>query len=70
VVRNSFKRLPNEDYRQAIDFIEQALSGHLSEAELVESLKPLLLAFNNGQGANISTETYSVHRAFRSDGND
>lgn len=33
-----------EDHRRAIDLIEQALAGCLSEAELEEELKPLLLA--------------------------
>ncbi len=43
-----------EDHRQAIDLIEQALNGHLTEQELEQALRPLLLAVRNGQIINVS----------------
>jgi hypothetical protein len=47
-----------EDHRQAIDLIEQALAGQLSEVDLEEALKSLLLALHNGQVVNITADTY------------
>lgn len=38
-----------DDHRQAIKLIEQALNGDVSADELEEAIKPLLLAFHNGQ---------------------
>lgn len=43
-----------EDHRQAINLIQQALSSQLTEQELNEALKPLLLALRNGQVIEIS----------------
>lgn len=47
-----------QDHYDAISLLEQALAGQLSEAELEEALKPLLLALRDGQVINITAETY------------
>ncbi|GIK38807.1 MAG: hypothetical protein BroJett011_26400 [Chloroflexota bacterium] len=47
-----------QDHYDAISLLEQALAGQLSEAELEEALKPLLLALRDGQVVNITAETY------------
>jgi WD40 repeat protein len=49
-----------QQHRQAIDTIAQTVGGRLSEAELIEALKPLPLAFYNGQVVDIEVETYFV----------
>lgn len=46
------------DHRQAIELIEQALGGRLTDDELEASLQPLLLAFHQGQVLNITAETF------------
>ncbi len=47
-----------DDHREAIDLVEEALDGDLTSNELDEALKPLLLAFHQGQVVNITAETY------------
>lgn len=47
-----------DDHKKAIDLTRQAITGELSEVEWREALKPLLLAFENGQVVNIEAETY------------
>lgn len=47
-----------DDHRQAIVLIEQALTGELTDEELNEALKPLLLALRDGHVINITAETY------------
>lgn len=47
-----------QDHYDAINLLEQALAGQLSEAELKEALKPLLLALRDGEVVNITAETY------------
>jgi WD40 repeat protein/Flp pilus assembly protein TadD len=47
-----------DDHRQAITLIERALRGELTDEELDEALKPLLLALRDGQVINITAETY------------
>ncbi len=47
-----------DDHQQAIDLTRQLITGELSETEWQEAVKPLLLAFKNGQVVNIETETY------------
>lgn len=44
-----------EDHKQAIDLIEQALAGNLTDAELDEALAPLVLAIHQGQVVHIRT---------------
>jgi tetratricopeptide (TPR) repeat protein len=44
-----------EDHRQAIDLIEQALAGNLTNAKLDEALAPLTLAMHQGQVVHLHT---------------
>lgn len=44
-----------DDHHQAIELIEKALDGQFSDDELEEALKPLLLAYQNGQVTKIVT---------------
>ncbi len=47
-----------EDHCQAIDLTRQAITGELSQAEWRAALKPLLLAFQEGQVVTVETGTY------------
>lgn len=47
-----------DDHKKAIDLTRQVITCELTEQEWWEALKPLLLAFSNGQVVNIEAEVY------------
>ncbi|MCB0166058.1 MAG: tetratricopeptide repeat protein [Anaerolineae bacterium] len=47
-----------DDHEQAINLVEQAIVGEITEVALFEAIQPLVLAVTHGQVVNIEADTY------------